>query len=141
MRRYRLLPHTADIMVQVEGGSLEELFENAACALGSVIYDRRSVRCRQKKVFSVEGYDLEDLLFNFLRFVFSLFSVDSFLWRNVGVRIERRGEEYRLSVLINGEPFDDARHTVKEEVKAITYHNLKVERVGSEFKATFIVDV
>jgi SHS2 domain-containing protein len=40
-----------------------------------------------------------------------------------------------------GEPVDPARHELDHEVKAITYHGLKLERDGDGWLAEVIVDI
>jgi SHS2 domain-containing protein len=40
-----------------------------------------------------------------------------------------------------GEPLDRARHNMEHEVKAITYHGLRVEKIGEEWEAEVIVDI
>ena len=40
-----------------------------------------------------------------------------------------------------GEPLDSARHMLAHEVKAITYHELKVVRDGDGWLAEVIVDI
>jgi SHS2 domain-containing protein len=40
-----------------------------------------------------------------------------------------------------GEPLDPTRHVLAHEVKAITYHELRVEQEGDEWVAEVIVDI
>ena len=40
-----------------------------------------------------------------------------------------------------GEPYDPARHVLAHEVKAITYHELKVEKTADGWLAEVIVDI
>ena len=46
-----------------------------------------------------------------------------------------------LTAKIWGEPFDPLRHLLSREVKAITYHGLKIEDVDDGFLAEVIVDI
>ncbi|RMG61255.1 MAG: archease, partial [Deltaproteobacteria bacterium] len=91
MFRYRMVSHTADIRVRVSSPTLEGLFQGAALSLCSLHVDRRRVREREAVKVSAEGYDMEDLLFNFLRECFSLIAVESFVYRRADVRIEDGG--------------------------------------------------
>jgi SHS2 domain-containing protein len=43
--------------------------------------------------------------------------------------------------LVAGEPFDAARHRILREVKAVTYHDVKVERDGEGLTARLILDI
>ncbi len=40
-----------------------------------------------------------------------------------------------------GEPMDPSRHELNHEVKAITYHGLKVEQTADGWLAEVIVDI
>ena len=53
------------------------------------------------------------------------------------VRVEPGG----LAATARGEPIDPQRHHLDVEVKAITYHGLKVQQEGDGWLAEVIVDV
>jgi SHS2 domain-containing protein len=46
-----------------------------------------------------------------------------------------------LSATARGEPWDPDRHELDHEVKAITYHGLKVEQEAGGWLAELIVDI
>jgi SHS2 domain-containing protein len=46
-----------------------------------------------------------------------------------------------LTATARGEPYDPARHVLAHEVKAITYHELKVEQTADGWLAEVIVDI
>ncbi len=46
-----------------------------------------------------------------------------------------------FDVTVRGEKIDSKRHCLDKEVKAITYHKLKVERVGDGWLDEVIVDL
>ena len=46
-----------------------------------------------------------------------------------------------MKATARGEPIDPERHELDMEVKAITYHGLKVERDGDGWLAEVIVDL
>ena len=46
-----------------------------------------------------------------------------------------------LSATAWGEPLDPARHELAREVKAITYHELRVEQTADGWLAEVIVDI
>lgn len=136
-RGYRLLPHTADIRMEVRGRDLPELFASGVTALFSLFTDRRRVRAAETRILEVSGRDLEDRLFLLLREALLLFTADRFLVRSARGRMKRSG----VIVEVSGEPFDASRHAVFREVKAVTAHGMAVTRVPGGFAARFIVDV
>jgi SHS2 domain-containing protein len=40
-----------------------------------------------------------------------------------------------------GEVFDKARHSMKTEVKAVTYHQLEIKEQGGRWQAQIILDI
>jgi SHS2 domain-containing protein len=46
-----------------------------------------------------------------------------------------------LEAVVSGEPIDQSRHELKIEVKAATYHELKVEERDGAWAARVIFDV
>jgi SHS2 domain-containing protein len=139
MAHYKVLPHTADLMILVKGESLEELFAWSGESLVSMIVDRRRIRKRYKKETVITGSGIEELLFNFLRWIHFLIYVEDFLVRSISGKLEE--EKCVFSAAAWGEDFHEGRHAVKSEVKAVTFHDLRVEKKGKGYYATFVLDV
>jgi SHS2 domain-containing protein len=136
-RRFRLLPHTADIRLEVRGKDLPELFSASVDALYSLIVDRRRVRPITSRTFEIPGKEPSEQLFSLLRAALLLFSSDRFLVRNARATMKESGMEMKVA----GEPFDASRHTADREIKAVTAHGLTVEKIPGGYVARFIVDV
>ena len=66
MERYRLIDHTADMMVKAFGDTLEECFANAAYALFDQTVDLSNIGTTEERDIRVSGEDDEDRLFSFL---------------------------------------------------------------------------
>lgn len=139
MADYRMLPHTADVMIMVEGASIDDLFKRAGESLASIVLDRRRIRKRSKEQVVLTGLGPEELLFHFLRWIHFLIFVENFPVRSAEGKIDTAGNTFRAVAW--GEPYEEARHIFKTEVKAVTYHNLRIERKGKGYRATFILDV
>jgi SHS2 domain-containing protein len=133
--RYENLEHTADVMIRAYGSTLEECFENAAYGMIDQILDASSVRPKVEETFSVEGGSLEDLLYNFLSEVLFIFDAKRLALGTFHVRLDDGKLECRAS----GERFDRERHSPKQEIKAVTYHMLKVST--EEPSITVLFDV
>ncbi len=48
---------------------------------------------------------------------------------------------YRLTASCRGEDYDPARHVLKTEIKAVTYHHAEVRETPAGWRGVFIVDV
>jgi SHS2 domain-containing protein len=135
---YELFEHTADLGLRVRAGDLDTLFaEAAACLFSAVLEDIGSVRPEQKVTVELTGTDREFLLFDWLRDLLLRFDADHMVFGKFEVRVRPDG----LTGTARGEPLDPARHLLAHEVKAVTYHELKVARDGDGWLAEVIVDI
>lgn len=135
---YRIFDHTADLGVEVTGATLEELYAGAALALFDLLTDLSSVRAGVTREIFVSGEEPADLLVNFLREILYAWNGDGFLMKSCLIR---EVKPQRLKALIRGETFDPSRHRIKQEVKAVTYHQASVEKKGDGWVARVIFDV
>jgi SHS2 domain-containing protein len=140
MSNYKFFDHTADIGVEISGRTRKELFVNAAQALFNVMIENKTggnATKKQKKII-VEGADVSDLLINFLRELLYLFNGEKY----VTVHCEMiRFSSKELQVRLTGESFNNKKHLIKTEIKAVTYSGAKVERIKTGWKARIIFDV
>jgi SHS2 domain-containing protein len=135
---YETFEHTADLGLRVRASDFETLFaEAAACLFSAVVEDLDAVRPVQRVDLTVEGADREYLLFDWLRELLYQFDSRHLLLGRFEVRLREAG----LDGTAWGEPFDPARHALAHEVKAVTYHGLKVERTADGWLAEVIVDI
>ena len=138
MQRYRVLEHTADIGFEAWGATREEAFANAARALQDLIVDLAAVEPRESLCMEVEGEDSEALLVNWLSQILYMFDAEGWVFCDFEVQ---RLSERKLSALARGEKFDPARHPVKLQVKAITYHQLALDETPEGVRARVFVDI
>jgi len=135
---YELFEHTADLGLRVRAADLNTLFaEAAACLFSSVVEDIGSVEPRVAVTVELSGTDREFLLFDWLRDLLLRHAEDQMAFGKFEVHVRDDG----LTGTAWGEPFDAARHLLAHEVKAITYHELKVVHDGDEWLAEVIVDI
>jgi len=135
---YETFEHTADVGLRARAGDLEGLFEEAARALFSVIVvNLDAVRPLQEITVRVEGRDYEDLLHDWLAELLYTFNTRHLLFSDFEVELDSGG----LRATARGEPIDPKRHELDAEVKAITYHGLKVEEDRDGWLAEVIVDL
>jgi SHS2 domain-containing protein len=135
---YEYFEHTADLGIRVRAADLNGLFADAATALFAAVVDGlESVRPAEQVEISVEGTDLDYLLFDWLRELLFRFDADHLLLSQFEVAVSETG----LKASARGEPLDPARHLLSHEVKAITYHGLRVEREDGGWVAEVIVDI
>jgi SHS2 domain-containing protein len=135
---YRVFDHTADLGVEVSAATLEELYAAAAFALFDLLTDLSTVRAGIAREIVVTGEDPADLLVNFLREILYMWNGGGFLIKTCLVR---EATPQRLKTLLRGETFDSGRHRMKQEIKAVTYHQASVCETEKGFLAKVVFDV
>ena len=130
--------HTADLGLRARAADLDGLFAEAARALFSaVVEDLGTVVASRRLEVRVTGADKEYLLFDWLKTLLYHFDAEHLLFSRFEVKVGDEG----LVGAAWGEPMDPARHEPNHEVKAITYHGLKVEKTADGWLAEVIVDI
>jgi Uncharacterized conserved protein len=139
---FELLPHTADITVRSVGRSLEEAFAYAVIGLFGVMTNVESIEPREKREVTAEGFDLENLLYNFLEKILFLFDTEQFLVSRVdNIAIEPQPDGYMVKATVSGERFDPERHESRVLVKAITYHGMRIYQEGGLYVVEYTPDI
>ena len=135
---FETFDHTADLGLRVRATTLDALFAEAATAVFStIVEDLATVRPLTRVDIAVTGTDREYLLFDWLKELLYRFDADHLLFSRFDVKVTDAG----LTAAAWGEPADWDRHVPNHEVKAITYHGLKVEPTPDGWLAEVIVDI
>jgi SHS2 domain-containing protein len=135
---YRRIDHTADLGIEIYGMSPAALFENAALALFDQIIDPVGVKGARKDHLTIHGTDWPDLMVNWLRELLFFWNGKELLVKKAEIlSITGTG----LSARIAYDSYDPGQHTIINEIKAVTYHQIRVEEGPYGWKATVIFDV
>lgn len=143
-RRYEFLEDapTADVGFTAWGATLDECFQAAAQAtLASMVADPDSVKRRERRVVHVDHEDRELGLLRFLEELIFYKDAEGLYLHATQVHVEQRDESWKIDAVLEGEPIDPARHELTGDVKAVTVHRLRVEPIGSGWRATVVLDV
>jgi SHS2 domain-containing protein len=141
MERYEFLDHTADVAVRVYGATLKELFTSAALAMSAVLVAKKTNKPQATlKEITIRKQEetLEDLLKGWLDELLFYFSTQHLVLRRIKSLVCRQNA-VEAKVLFSA--FDENFYEVKEEIKAVTYHELKVQKVRNRWQAHIIFDV
>ncbi len=135
---HEVFDHTADLGLRIRSDTLEGLFAEAGEALfDAIVAQSDTVRPIEKATFQIDGDRHDDLLRDWLAELLFAFHVDHRLFSKFEVRLGDAG----LAADAWGEPIDDQRHEIDAEIKAITYHGLKVVQERDGWLAEVIVDI
>ena len=135
---YETFDHTADLGLRIRAADLNTLFAEAGQALfATLVEDIAAVAPARKLDVNIAGTDREYLLFDWLKELLYRFDAEHMLFSRFEVRVDDNG----LHGSAWGEPLDRDRHELAHEVKAITYHGLRVEPTADGWLAEVIVDI
>ena len=135
---YRILDHTADVGLEAYGADLAELFSNAAGGMFAVIAAPDTIRASKELLVRVEAENLENLLVNWLSELLYLSATRGMLLGRFEIS---EIDPQHLVANVFGEPIDQSRHELYTEIKAVTYHELKVEKQDQGWIARVLFDV
>ncbi len=124
-RRYEFKEHTADIIAQAHGDTLEDAFASAAHAMFDLLTDGSEISGNDAVEFEVESIDLDGLLVGFLSELIVLHEADALVFHDFKVEFI---DDKRLKATALGEPFDLSKHGGGTQVKGISYHLLEIQR-------------
>lgn len=135
---FEFFEHTADLGLRVRAPDFDTLLVDAARALfAAICAEPDAVRPQHLVEIDLPADDPDYLLFDWLKELLFRFETDRLLFTRFEVRCDAAG----LHGKAWGEPFDPERHPLEHEVKAVTYHELKVAREADGWLAEIIVDI
>ena len=141
-KEFEFLEHTADLEFASYGETLSECFENAALAFFTATLKLDLVETKEKRKIELVSDNLEILMHDWLNELLFLFEVEFLVFREFKVDVEQINDtEYRLTAEISGEQLDLKKHKIETEIKAVTYHNLSVEKKHGLWKANVLCDI
>jgi SHS2 domain-containing protein len=135
---FEILEHTADIGIIAYGRDVPEVFINAAKGLFSLIIEPEEVKAKKYREIEITAPDLAALLVNWINELIYLLDAESVLFKDFKIR---EITDTSLRVEAGGEKFNSKRHHLRREVKAATYHQLKVEQTTEGWRAQVIFDI
>ncbi len=135
---YRILEHPADLGLEAWGETLSDVFRQSVLALVSVIVDPTAVNRDKSRPVSLQAADPDQLLVRLLSEVLYCFDAERFIAVQVVID-EMKGTSLKGSLI--GENLDPAKHILRLDVKAITYHQLSIKEEDGHVRARVFVDI
>ena len=132
---FKEIEHTADNALRVSGGSWEELLENAAHGMNSLMLrDVSAIGTQTQKQVSVEAPDGEGLLVEWLS--------ELAYWAEKELLVFTRFEfQEATSKTAQVTLYGGHVKKVQKHIKAVTYHNLDIVKTDKGLTATVVFDV
>lgn len=133
--QYEILEHQADLKIRVFGKTKEELFLNSLLAMQDCMKPEiKESEERTKREIKIESPDLQALLVDFLSEVLYSIQTDKEIYSKV--------EFQKFSDTdLEGKLIGQKVERFCGDVKAVTYHDLAVEKIAGEWQATILFDI
>jgi len=130
---FDLIDHTGDIGIVVRAATVEALFAESAGAMFSIVAEAPAPRPEGTETLEVRKEGLPDSLRDYLAELLYRFAVERKMYVSF-----RPGNG---TVEAEWETYDPARHPLRTEIKAVTYHQLDVTREKDGWRARVIFDL
>jgi SHS2 domain-containing protein len=127
---------TSDVLFRANGKSLQELFENAALALFTIICEQDKVRPEECIEVSVSAENPEELLYEWLSRLLAEHEINGLFFCKFNIELV---EDKLLYAKVWGSEADPSIGAV--QVKAITLYKFGLEKTKKGFEATVSCDI
>lgn len=135
--RYASTEHTADIGLVAYGETLKDVFANAAYGMFDLMVDVSHTPEAERVDVRAEADDTPGLLVAFLNELLFIFETRSLVLARF--EIGEWDGMTRLTARAWGSPL--AEQELREQIKAATYHDMRVEKTDEGYEAAVLFDV
>ena len=135
---YQIIDHTADLGIIVKGPDVENLFILAAKAMTDLMVRGDISEKTATRDVLVEGEDFPDLMVRWLGEILYLFDGENLIVKSIEIKSI---SPMRLQATLTLASFEPKRHEVLREIKAVTYHQIAVDKTEDGWEARVIFDI
>ncbi|MBI4752928.1 archease [Candidatus Desantisbacteria bacterium] len=137
-KRFDFFEHTADIGIIAYGNTMEEAFANIAYGMFTLLAETDNITNRKSIDISITAYNQDEVLVGFLSELLYHSSVKQMVFNKVAV-LELTPTSIHAKAY--GEKFTPDKHQLLQEIKTVTYHQLRIEDTGCGWEIQVIFDV
>lgn len=135
---YEFIEHTADLAIRVHAGSVPELFIQAARGMYALLGTLHPGPQAVESTIEIHASDAENLLHDWLAEL--LWQLDKQKCLFDQFRFSRFDSQH-LAAHCKGTIYDPVRSERSVEIKAVTYHDLKIVKRDETYEVTVIFDI
>ena len=139
--KFEFFEVTADTGYWAYGNTLEESFENAGLAMFEVMTNTKNVIPLIKKEIRIISEDKISLLYDWLSELLFLHDTEFIFFSEFKVEITKENNNYQLLADVLGEEIDYNKHDQANEVKAVTFHLMEIQKENEIYKSRVILDL
>ena len=139
---FRFIEHTADIAFEVESKTIVNLFKDSALALRETACEIRKHIGREELTIECIEESLEPLLVQFLNELNFLIHTKKWIFNSIRkLDIVQSGNKFHLNCQLFGGEINSNNCELKAEIKAVTFHQMKIEKRKDNFFTRIVLDI
>jgi len=138
VKPFEIINHTADIGIVVYGANIKQLFANAALGLFNLMADLENLKEDVKREIELSAEDVEVLLVEWLNELIYISEVEHIIFKRFEIN---EFSNNQLRAMCFGEKINAGQHRLKREIKAATYHMLRLNKEDGNYKVQIIFDI
>jgi SHS2 domain-containing protein len=127
------LAHTADWALRVRATNLAELFAESARGMNALTGARPATGLRTHRTVTLSAPDAESLLVAFLSELVYAAEQEHLMFDKFKIQIEGQ----TLQAEMDGAPLE----SINKTIKAVTYHNLQIQKIEGGVEVEIVFDV
>jgi SHS2 domain-containing protein len=135
---FRILEHPSDLGIEASGSTVGEAFEQAALGLMAVIAEPETIEAVYERTVGLDAQDAGNLLVRWLSEILYLYDGEGYLVKEA--KIDSISPT-KLRARLLGEEYQPKKHTLKLDVKAVTYHQLSIDTKDSRTTVRVFLDI
>ena len=139
--KYKFFEHTADVIFEAYGRTLERLFEHSALAVEEIMVDLKTLHAKEHYEILLESDSLENLLYDFLSELIFVKDTEGLLFNKFNVVIHHKNKKYELFAKCEGDFINRTKHELGDDAKAITMHEFELKKKGNIWISRVLVDI
>jgi len=133
MEKYKILEHPADLKIKAFGQNFEEVFSNLLLGMFKSLRPKLAKEKAEREI-KIEAQDRESLLVDFLSEALTFSDVNDEVYFKV--KFEKFTDK-----MLKGKLTGFKVKSLGLEIKAVTWHNLKIEKENNFLTATVLFDI
>lgn len=139
---YRFIDHTADIAVEVEAASMEDLFALACHAWRDAALESCDTCSTDSRFITLSANNYEELLITLLNELNYLLYSGRWSFNSVGsIELNKFADGVTVNAEVLGEDYNSETERIKVEIKAVTYHDIRIEEHEGRFGTRIVFDI
>ena len=135
---FEIIDHTADIGIIAYGTDIKQIFANAALGLFSLMAELDDIKEDAQRDLVLSAEDEEVLLVEWLNELIYIFDVEHIVFKRFEID-KLSGNQIKARCF--GQKIKPGQHKLKREIKAATYHMLRISKSNSNYEVQVIFDI